>query len=158
MKKIKLTQGQVALVDDCDYEYLMQWKWCAHFVGRHFRPMRKVGPKENQKSIYMYHAIAERMNLLEFDMIDHKDQNTLNNCRHNLRAATRSQNGHNCGTPKNNKTGVKGVSFCKQTGKYRAVIVVDCKYIHLGRFDTLPEAEKVVIAKRKELVGEFACN
>ena len=27
MKRIPLTQGRFALVNDCDYEYLIQWKW-----------------------------------------------------------------------------------------------------------------------------------
>lgn len=29
MKQIPLTQGQFALVDDEDYDWLMQWKWHA---------------------------------------------------------------------------------------------------------------------------------
>ncbi len=36
MKTIKLTQGQVALINDCDYEYLMQWKWCANWMREIF--------------------------------------------------------------------------------------------------------------------------
>jgi hypothetical protein len=30
VKKIQLTQGEVALVDDGDYDYLIHWKWTAH--------------------------------------------------------------------------------------------------------------------------------
>ena len=42
MKKILLTQNQVALVDDQDYDWLNQWKWCA-IQGRYtFYAMRKA--------------------------------------------------------------------------------------------------------------------
>ena len=29
MRRIPLTRGQVAIVDDADYAWLSQWKWCA---------------------------------------------------------------------------------------------------------------------------------
>jgi hypothetical protein len=28
---IPLTQGQFATVDAADYEWIVQWKWCAHW-------------------------------------------------------------------------------------------------------------------------------
>ncbi len=106
--------------------------------------------------IRMYTVIAKRMGI-NTTRIDHKDQNPLNNCRENLRAATHSQNLHNRGSQKNNTTGVKGVHFDKERRKYMAKIQLQGKSFNLGRFDTLAEAEKVIVAKRKELVGEFAC-
>jgi len=55
MKEIELTQGQVALVDDIDYEYLIQWKWCAHWFRNGFRASRN-SPKVNgkKKTILMH--------------------------------------------------------------------------------------------------------
>ena len=90
--------------------------------------------------------------------IDHIDRKPLNNQRSNLRPATAVQNGHNCGAPSNNTTGVKGVYFDKNAGKYKAQIGFEDKRYHLGLFDTLPEATVVVRKKREELVGEFACH
>lgn len=43
-------------------------------------------------------------------------------------------------TPVTNKTGVKGVSYMKNKGKYRACIQFKGKSIHLGVFDTIEEA------------------
>lgn len=158
MKRIELTQNQVALVDDVDYEYLMKWKWYADWHRKHFRAKRallEVGGK--QKIICMHTVIAERMGI-GAKYIDHRDQNPLNNQRSNLRGATNSQNLHNRGAQKNSKTGVKGVSLCASTGRYRGQIVVEGRFYNLGRFDTIAEAAAAVQRRREELVGEFACH
>lgn len=158
MREIELTQGQVAFVDDVDYEYLSQWKWCAARDDKNFRAVRH-SPMVNgkRKTIQMYRVITERMGI-DSKMIDHIDHNPLNNCRSNLRAATNSQNQHNRGAPSSNTTGVKGVSFYQKISKYHAQIEVEGKQYRLGFFDTVAEAKAVVVAKREELVGEFACH
>ena len=156
MKTIELTQGKVALVDDVDYVYLMQWKWQAHTSRTSWRPTRRTRVEGKWTSRYMYHDIAERMGM-RTAIVDHVDQNPLNNRRSNLRAATYSQNGHNCGPRQRSTTGVKGVSFHKEKHKYHAQIQVASKKYHVGYYKTLAEAAVAIQKKRQELVGEFAC-
>jgi hypothetical protein len=155
MKKIPLSHNQVALVDDEDYAYLMQWKWSAMPSRPTDRPMRNDRSGDKLQTILMYHVIADRMGL-QYEMIDHFDGDALNNQRSNLRVSTCSQNLHNRGKPKSNTSGVKGVSLCKQTGRYGARILVQGKQHWLGRFNTVDEAAAAVQKKRHELVGEFA--
>ncbi len=54
MKIIGLTQNQVALVDDVDYEYLMQWKWCAAWMSKGYYVMRKSSIDGKSKTIHLY--------------------------------------------------------------------------------------------------------
>lgn len=86
--------------------------------------------------------------------IDHRDRNGLNNAWSNLREATRSQNGANCGLQSNNTSGYKGVS--KSSGRWAAIIQVNGKRKHLGTFETPEEAFEAYKAKAIEVFGEFA--
>jgi HNH endonuclease/AP2 domain len=67
--------------------------------------------------------------------IDHKNGVRDDNRWENLRAATRSQNIANSKLGVRNKSGLKGVSWWKRTGKWRALIEVENKPIYLGLFD-----------------------
>jgi hypothetical protein len=69
----------------------------------------------------------------------------------NCRWTTNEVQARNTRTYKSNKTGIKGVSFNKQAGKYRANISIDSKMKHLGYFETLEEAIKV----RKEAEQKY---
>ena len=51
-------------------------------------------------------------------------------------------NAINTGLPKNNTSGVKGVSWNKACGKWSAQIKVDGKKKHLGTFSNLEDATK----------------
>lgn len=64
---------------------------------------------------------------------------------------THKQNTENrAGAPANSTTGVRGVYFISKN-RYEAKVRHNGKRIHVGRFDTLEEAEAAVIAKRNEL-------
>ena len=82
--------------------------------------------------------------------VDHRDRDPLNNRKSNLRLATDAQNRQNVGSYRNSTSPYRGVSWCKQTGKWRATARYEGKQIHLGRFDTQEEAAKVAAAFRRE--------
>jgi hypothetical protein len=88
--------------------------------------------------------------------VDHIDMDRLNNRWLNLRAATQSQNKSNGKLYKNNKSGVKGVSWDAWHRKWKVQISVDKKIVQLGRFNTVEEATNVVVSARVRLHGEFA--
>ena len=74
------------------------------------------------------------------DVIDHINRVRNDNRIANLRSITKAENSLNKSIGTRNKTGVHGVSVCKQTGKYRADIRVNNKRYNLGRFDSLFDA------------------
>jgi len=88
--------------------------------------------------------------------IDHRDLDKANNRFDNLRLATNSQNGHNCGAYSNNTSGVKGVSWRKQRGKWGAEITHNGKRFFLGYFDTRAEAAAAYAKAAVDLHGDFA--
>ena len=88
--------------------------------------------------------------------IDHSDGNTLNNSIENLRAASASQNNFNQGMRSNNTSGVKGVSWCNASNKWKAEVRANGKYRYLGVYKDLELAELVVEEARNKYHGEYA--
>lgn len=74
------------------------------------------------------------------DVIDHIDRNPQNNSINNLRDASKALNTINSGIPNNNTSGIKGVSWHKNSNKWSAQIKVNQKKIHLGIFKTIENA------------------
>lgn len=103
MKKIQLTQGKVAIVDDRDYEWLSKYKWCYHHHGY---AIRRVALKSTES---MHRVIMNTPKGME---TDHIDGNKLNNQRNNLRICNSQQNKMNASKSKNKKSSkYKGVSI-----------------------------------------------
>ncbi|WKV16916.1 HNH endonuclease [Escherichia phage PH1062] len=90
--------------------------------------------------------------------IDHKNGIRTDNRIENLREASSSENNRNMKKPSHNTSGVKGVGFCKQTGKYTAWIWVNNKKIWLGRHTTKESAREAYLKASNYYHGEFGCD
>lgn len=84
--------------------------------------------------------------------VDHKDQNWLNNNTWNLRIDV-SGGVQKANTPilRTNASGVVGVSWCKERGKWASYVSVKNKQKNLGRYTCKIEAARVVNQKWIEL-------
>lgn len=105
------------------------------------------------KKLYTAHSLAflYELGYLPSEDIDHINGDRSFNAWNNLREATRSENMENQRLPRtNNKSGFLGVSFEKQTGKYKAQIKTDGKTINLGRYDTPEIAHQIYLAEKRE--------
>lgn len=162
MKEIKLTQGKVALVDDEDFERVNQYKWYAHFNKGDFYAYRKESVFDFTIDEQIYPTIRMTNTILNTtEMIDHKNHDTLDNQKHNLRTCTKSQNGQNQKPQKNCTSKYKGVSLYKQDDKWHAEIrlrnIFNLPFKrYLGRFKNEVEAAKAYDKVAKEEFGEFA--
>jgi hypothetical protein len=87
--------------------------------------------------------------------VDHIDRDPLNNSVENLRLATGQQNCRNQDKRTTNKSGVKGVHFNRQTGRFRASIMVNWRKFNLGEYYTLEEAAAARKSAEIKYFGEF---
>jgi hypothetical protein len=165
MKQIPLSgkygTGKFTLVDDAEYDYLMQWKWLCNKNGYAVRTAyigwnEKTGYRDSRQ-IFMHREINKTPEKL---LTDHVDGDKLNNQRHNLRTATPLNNVWN--NPKMSKktsSEYKGVSWHEARNNWRSRIRYDGKEISLGSFP--PDQEKEAAMAYNEAAikyhGEFAC-
>lgn len=143
MAEIALSRGMVALVDDVDVPVLSRHKWTAsiHGSGRVYAS-RNVERGGKTVRIFMHHVILSPRS---GEVIDHKNGNSLDNRRENLRSCSRSENVLN-----SSRAHDRGAFFDTHTGRWFARISHDGKRIFLGRYDTQEEARAAVVRARAE--------
>lgn len=145
--EIILTRGQIAIVDEEDYNFLINWKWRAVWDGYRF---------------YARNAYSEAMHRIILEItdskihVDHIDGDSLNNRKRNLRLATSSQNQANRTKTRANTSGVKGASWNIKRNAWQAQIGFRGKNIHVGYFDDLEDASCAYKMKEIELYGEYS--
>lgn len=149
MKKIPLTQGKFALVDDEDYAEISKFKW--HSSHGYAQAGKKVSGK--WVMIYLHRVV----NMTPAGMYtDHINGNKLDNRRGNLRTCTKSQNSMNRGATKQNRNGIKGVSYISSRRKWGVQIEYGGKSKRIGYFDSSNEALLAYNIAAKKYHGEFA--
>lgn len=93
-----------------------------------------------------------------FDNVDHINGIPGDDRVENLRGSTVCQNQYNSKLRTDNKSGIKGVSWDKSRGKWRAQIRYEGKKINLGSFNNIEDAKQTVESARARLHKEFANN
>lgn len=156
MKEIQLTRGQVALVDDADFEWLNQWKWFA-LKGKDKKTLyaqRNIPIAGKQKGLKMHRLILGLDDPEIF--VDHIDTNGLNNQRHNLRLATSSQSACNRTRRISNISKYKGVTWRKDNKKWRVYVGKSGVQKRFGQFDNEKDAAAEYNKQALIIHGEFA--
>jgi hypothetical protein len=157
MKRIPLTQGKYAIVDDEDYEQLCKIKWCYH-VGNnplYGYAVTNIGKRPNRKQIRLHRFLLKPT---ASQMIDHKNGNTLDNRRSNIRICTRLQNSMNQKPRNGSKSSYKGVSFVKKSKRnpWLARIKINGNTKILGVFNNIEAAAEAFQKAEIKYRGEFA--
>ena len=162
MKLIPLIHSSLslsAIVSDADYDSLVAggpWYAVSGSQGGHYavRYVKHAGKRSKSFESMQRHLLAlERGDQREGD---HRDRNTLNNQRDNLRIATRMQNASNVGKRSHNTSGFKGVFWHKIAGRWAAQIRANKKQHFLGLFDTPDAAHAAYCEAAANLHGDFA--
>lgn len=155
MKQIPLTQGKYAIIDDKNFEWLNQWKWCAEKIGNMYYAVRTI--KIDGKNIpQLMHRLILGLVRGDGKLTDHRNHNGLDNYIKNLRICNNSQNHHNQLPTLNAKSKYKGVGWFKRGKKWCARIYTNGKHYHIGYFDNEIKAARAYDKKARELFKEYA--
>ena len=154
MKEIQLTQGKVALVDDADFEWLNQWKWCCHTWKRKSYAER-VEIIDGKRFVIKMHRLILGLSHGDGKLVDHEDGDGLNNQRYNVRVCDYNVNNWNRKVRHDAASPYKGVSVYRKT-KWKATINFNGKQYWLGSFDCQKEAAKAYNLAAVKYHGAFA--
>jgi hypothetical protein len=156
MKRIPVTRGQFALVDDEDYERIATHNWVANYsphTGSFYAQRSAKTIRGNRSVILMHREIVEAK---RGETLDHENGDTLDNRRENIRVCTRSQNNWNSRIGVSNTSGFKGVYWHKGHRKWGASIGLNGRNKHLGYFESPTDAAKAYDDAARTVAGEFA--
>lgn len=146
--------GRVALIDIDDYELVRQHNW--HVLVKpnrlYVQTNIRVRPGYGGQRTLKIHKL-----ITGFTLTDHKDHDGLNNRRANLRDSTYRNNAGNRRRNLRGSSRFKGVSWYKNSSRWRAYAQVDGRKVTLGYFLDEEEAARAYDAAALAEYGEHAC-
>ena len=138
------------LVDDEDYDQIIQYNW---HIGRQKSKFRVE--RNHKAGIRRLHRFI--LNISDPSIqVDHIDRNPLNNQKNNLRIVSVTENNRNIALSKRNTSGYKGVSWHKTANKWTVRIHYNGKYHSCGLYDNVKDAARAYNEKALEYYKEFA--
>jgi|SRR5690349_3158363 len=141
--------GFEVLLDEEDIERVSKESWHVINTGSYLL-------REKDKLIY-FRSTKLKTALHRFimgakrgEVVDHKNRNTLDNRKSNLRITTTALNAHNSKIYASNKTGCPGVQ--RSGKKWRAEIKINKNRVSLGSFETFEQAAAAYWKKKAEFL------
>jgi hypothetical protein len=143
--KVKIDTEDSSLVSGRTWMYGNHAVYAKDYLG-------KLDGKYKWKTVLLHRLI---MNPPKGKVVDHINGDVLDNRKRNLRICLNRQNVRNSKLASTNKSGYKGVSWYKPTGKWRASIE-HYKSFNLGYYDNIIDAALAYDAAAKKYFGKYA--
>lgn len=144
------------LIDTEDLSKVIGLKtsWIAHEDhGKRTFYAETVKTKNKKREHIGLHRLV--MNCPSGLVVDHINHNTLDNRKSNLRIVNQSGNQLNRkGANKQSSSGIRGVSWHKNSGKWQACLRINGERVYLGLYKDKKEAEKTIEDKLEKVVTE----
>lgn len=141
MKKIPLTKGKFALVDDDDYARISKQSWSFHHMGYAVR-----GKPQISMHRFIFEAKPEQM-------VDHINRDKLDNRKSNLRFCTQRENQYNS---RPRRAIPKGIYWRESRQAWIVRVKKDGERVFVGYFKDFEKAKDACTRAVKEFHGEFA--
>lgn len=135
------------LIDREDFEKINRYSWSINT------------PKRGRLYVRSSHHVLLHRFIMDAPAgkeVDHINGNLLDNRKKNLRVCERCDNVKNRSVNKNSSSGLRGVYWDAESGKWAAAISFNKKRIKIGRYATKVQAARAYNEAAKKYHGEFA--